>query len=233
YKLGYLAYVNGEYRFAINWLNEYHERLKPTAASENFLASCHLRLGEFRNALDIYQRIAPRDEVTQWLQRVCSQGRTRQNKDWHGRKTTPMQRLQSLRWRNDILRDTLKHQARTLSEIDTLINSFQYVSDERLFKEVDYWQMPSQFEANRRGDCEDFALWVWIQLLRMNIRARFFLGGWYHEEINHAWVCIYDRQGVHLLECTPQDVNRPIPVRSAYDYVPVLSIDKSLIWYRH
>lgn len=232
-KLGYLALINRDYRFAINWLEEYRENRKNSAEAVGYIAECSLRLGDFRQALALYEEAAPHDEVTRWLHHVCGRGLTRRKKNWHGRRIPRLKRLQAMTWRADVLGAKLQQQARNIREIDQMINSFQYVSDDRLFKTADYWQVPAEFENNRRGDCEDFALWVWVQLLRINIRARFVLGGMYSDELNHAWVHIYDKQGVQVLECTPRDFNRPIPARSAHEYIPLWSIDKSLLCYAH
>ncbi len=54
----------------------------------------------------------------------------------------------------------------SLTAVDHWINSCQYISDQRLVGESEYWQTPDSTESLRAGDCEDFALWVWVQLLR-------------------------------------------------------------------
>src|SRR5262249_35141964 len=69
----------------------------------------------------------------------------------------------------------------------------EYASDRDLFNERDFWQHPSAFEALRRGDCEDFALWAWRKLAEMGIEAEFYVGRviWGDDpEIvrQHAWV---------------------------------------------
>ncbi len=40
----------------------------------------------------------------------------------------------------------------------------------------DYWQPPEEFERTRMGDCVDFGLWAWRQLLALGYPARF-VGG--------------------------------------------------------
>lgn len=233
YKLGYLAHLRQDYRFAINWITEHRQNLKKSRDGLDILLGSHLRLGNFRDALEIAVQLDPNGEQTKWLADIVEKGRRVRNKDWYGRKGRPLKRLDSLHWRNHILRDELKYQAQDLLDIDRGINEREYVSDERLFNAIDYWQYPSQFEQRGQGDCEDFALWVWIQLLRLNIKARFVLGGWHSNTLNHAWVCIYHNRDVKVLECTPQECNTPIPIRYAHDYVPLYSMDKNLIWYQH
>ena len=132
-----------------------------------------------------------------------------------------------------VLNAPLRFLARDVTEIDLWINSCRYVPDERLFGEVDYWQTPDQTERNSMGDCEDFAIWAWVQLLRQGTRSRMVLGGLYSDDLNHAWVQIYARGAVGVLECTPTGYNQVIGSRHATEYRPVFSIDKNLRWYAH
>jgi len=76
----------------------------------------------------------------------------------------------------------------TMREVRKFLASCEYVSDKELFGKKDYWQPPEEFEKRRKGDCEDFALWTWRQLLSMGYDARFIGGasGRYGE--GHAWV---------------------------------------------
>jgi hypothetical protein len=50
-------------------------------------------------------------------------------------------------------------------------NGLQDVSDQELLGKLDYWQPPEDFEKRKKGDCEDFALWTWRQLLDMGYGA--------------------------------------------------------------
>jgi hypothetical protein len=63
-----------------------------------------------------------------------------------------------------------------LPDLRRFLAGCKYVSDEEQFGERDYWQPPELFEECRKGDCEDFALWAWRQLLHLNYPARFVLG---------------------------------------------------------
>jgi hypothetical protein len=74
------------------------------------------------------------------------------------------------------LSQPLKYWCSDLGDLRRFLAECKYVSDEEQFGERDYWQPPEQFEENKRGDCEDFALWIWRQLLHMNYSARFALG---------------------------------------------------------
>lgn len=77
---------------------------------------------------------------------------------------------------------------RTLEEIRTFLDGCTYVSDRRQFGVDDYWMRPDQFERNRRGDCEDFALWTWCQLVRLGFDVRFVIGTAGFSRNGHAWV---------------------------------------------
>ena len=44
--------------------------------------------------------------------------------------------------------------------MEDLQNNYTYRDDMELFGVVDYWQTAEEFEQNKSGDCEDFALYV-------------------------------------------------------------------------
>jgi predicted transglutaminase-like cysteine proteinase len=54
---------------------------------------------------------------------------------------------------------------RTIKELRKFLNGCKYVSDEEQFDRKDYWMPPEEFEKSKKGDCDDFALWTWRQLL--------------------------------------------------------------------
>ena len=67
-----------------------------------------------------------------------------------------------------LLSQPLQHWCTDLSDLRRFLAGCEYVSDEEQFGERDYWQPPEQFEKSKKGDCEDFALWAWRQLLHMS-----------------------------------------------------------------
>jgi len=77
---------------------------------------------------------------------------------------------------------------RNLEDIRRSLVTCRYVSDQEQFGLRDYWMTPQEFERARKGDCDDFALWTWRQLLNLGYEARFVVGkaGRYGE--GHAWV---------------------------------------------
>jgi predicted transglutaminase-like cysteine proteinase len=72
--------------------------------------------------------------------------------------------------------------------VRSFLASCQYISDREQFGKDDYWQPPDEFEKRKKGDCEDFALWTWRQLLNLGYDARFVVGSSGRYGDGHAWV---------------------------------------------
>jgi len=75
-----------------------------------------------------------------------------------------------------------------LEEVRQFLCKCRYVSDEKLFKKEEHWQPPEEFEKNKAGDCEDFSLWTWRQLLAMGLNCRIVFGKHGRYGMGHAWV---------------------------------------------
>jgi len=122
------------------------------------------------------------------------------------------------------LSQPLKHRCANLVELRRFLSSCKYVSDEEQFGEKDYWQPPEQFEETKKGDCEDYALWAWRQLLQMNYRARFVMGaaGRYGE--GHAWVTFEKDGKAFLLEPLGWPAGLSLPRLSIIRYKPKFSV---------
>jgi len=112
----------------------------------------------------------------------------------------------------------------TMREVRKFLASCEYVSDKELFGKKDYWQPPEEFEKRRKGDCEDFALWTWRQLLSMGYDARFIGGasGRYGE--GHAWVEFFQDGKCFLVEPQLCRVGDAVPRLSSIRYVPKVSV---------
>ncbi len=72
--------------------------------------------------------------------------------------------------------------------------------------DCDYWQLPEDFERVRIGDCADFSLWAWRQLLAMGYTARFTGGRMGKLQAGHAWVTFEKSGRFYLLESPGADV---------------------------
>jgi hypothetical protein len=113
---------------------------------------------------------------------------------------------------------------RDLADIRSFLRTCRYVSDQRQFGTDDLWVSPEQFETSRKGDCEDFALWVWRQLVDLGFECRFVGGssGFYGE--GHAWITVVIAGKQYLLE--PQlRRSEKFPRLSVAAYQPAFSVE--------
>ncbi len=134
------------------------------------------------------------------------------------------------------LSQPLKHRCLSLDELRKFLATCKYVSDREQFGKDDYWQPPEHFEESKRGDCDDFALWTWRQLLQMNYAARFVIGraGRYGE--GHAWVTFEKDGKTFLVEPQVSAVGLRMPRLSAMRYKPRFSVSwdgESIAYYEH
>lgn len=138
---------------------------------------------------------------------------------FHGRKgprsTFPMGRYIS---------QPLGVQCKTMADVRGFLAGCQYVSDQELFGKRDYWQPPEDFEKRKKGDCEDFALWTWRQLLNMGYDARFIGGSAGRYGAGHAWVEYFEDGKCYLLEPLHAKVGYTIPRLMTLRYEPRISV---------
>jgi hypothetical protein len=124
----------------------------------------------------------------------------------------------------------------SIDELRKFLAGCEYVSDQELFGKRDYWQPPEEFEKRKKGDCEDFALWTWRQLLIMGYDARFIGGSCGRYGNGHAWV-EYLRDGRwYLLEPQRARISESMPRLSTIRYEPKLSVSwdgKTLRYFAH
>jgi Bacterial transglutaminase-like cysteine proteinase BTLCP len=113
---------------------------------------------------------------------------------------------------------------RDFTDLREFLRTCRYVSDREQFGRDDYWMPPEVFERRRQGDCDDFALWTWRQVLGLGYPARFVCGraGPYGD--GHAWVT-FERDGrVYLLESLRAWLGPTFPRLSTVRYHPRLSV---------
>ena len=107
-----------------------------------------------------------------------------------------------------------------------------YARDDAVHRRSDVWLHPEDFERARKGDCEDHALWAWVQLVRLDWDARFTVG--LHHVGGHAWVTLQRPEGTVLLEATAkEEAGLLFPPASDAGYQPVWSVDGRLRFYAH
>jgi hypothetical protein len=124
----------------------------------------------------------------------------------------------------------------SIGELRKFLAGCKYVSDKELFGKRDYWQPPEEFEKRKKGDCEDFALWTWRQLLLMGYDARFVVGSSGRYGIGHAWVQYFQDGKCYLVESLLSRIGDRIPRLSTVRYDPKLSVSwdgKTLRYFSH
>jgi hypothetical protein len=121
----------------------------------------------------------------------------------------------------------------SVDDIVAWLQTCEYVSDLELFHKPDVWQHPGSFEARRRGDCEDFALWAWRKLAELGIDAEFCVGRVVCEdrpeiERQHAWVVYRCDDLAFLFEPAARTRSSMIrPLVDAMDqYVPHFAVNR-------
>lgn len=115
-------------------------------------------------------------------------------------------------------------QCKTIGDVRNFLVRCQYVSDQELFDKRDYWQPPEDFERRRKGDCEDFALWTWRQLLSMGYDARFIGGSAGRYGSGHAWVEYFQNGKCFLFEPLCCRLGYTIPRLLTLRYDPRISV---------
>jgi Transglutaminase-like domain len=102
--------------------------------------------------------------------------------------------------------------------------SCSYVSDEAQFGKMDYWLPPEEFEKGKKGDCEDFALYAWRQLIDMGIKSRFVVGESGKYGSGHAWVAM-EKDGKSFLFEPLACAFLKMPRLSGVRYKPEISVE--------
>lgn len=110
------------------------------------------------------------------------------------------------------------------AEVAEWLLECRYAEDAHLLDESDHWLHPATFELMRSGDCEDFALWAWRQLLEARYEASFVVGVRRLPSAivgRHAWVTFREGGEEFLLDGVERSIGRMIrpleDVRAQYE----------------
>jgi Bacterial transglutaminase-like cysteine proteinase BTLCP len=116
-------------------------------------------------------------------------------------------------------------QCRDLEELRRFLLRCRYMSDKEQFGQLDYWNTPDDFEKRLRGDCDDFALWTWRQLIGMGYGdARFVVGSSGRYGAGHAWVQYSDHGHSLLLDPLRGHLSAWFPRLVTIRYRPDVSV---------
>jgi hypothetical protein len=115
-------------------------------------------------------------------------------------------------------------QCKTVEDIRQFLRGCRGVSDKELFGKEDYWQPPEEFEKRKAGDCEDFSLWTWRQLLGLGLDARVVFGKHGRYGIGHAWVMYFRDGKCFLVEPQARSLGIQLPRLSTLEYEPKFSV---------
>lgn len=124
------------------------------------------------------------------------------------------------------LSQPLKTVCRDMDEIRSFLSTCRYVSDREQFGVRDHWMPPEEFEQSRKGDCDDFALWTWRQLVDLGYNARFVAGraGRYGE--GHAWIALRAHHRTFIVEPL-RARRRTFPRLETLRYTPMISVESA------
>jgi len=144
--------------------------------------------------------------------------------DIHGRRTfNPGTRGRRIGFHPDSMGRYLTYSIKTQCKDFEEMRSFLFTCRARRRKDIqkrDYWQAPQEFQRTRVGNCVDFSLWAWRQVLAMGYTARFVVGKAGKFGAGHAWVT-FERDGSwFLLEPQLRHLGMRMPRISTLRYHP-------------
>jgi hypothetical protein len=113
----------------------------------------------------------------------------------------------------------------SLEDLRRFLRTCRGVSDKEQFGKADYWMPPEDFEKSRKGDCDDFAMYAWRQLLEMGYKARFVIGRVGDSLEKHAWVSFEEDGKQFLLEPQAVYLGLRFPRLDALKYQPDVSAE--------
>jgi hypothetical protein len=117
-------------------------------------------------------------------------------------------------------------------EVGAFLTACLYAKDDAVHERRDVWMHPEDFERRRAGDCEDHALWAWVQLARLGWDVRFTAG--LHRGGGHAWLTAFRGKQVRLVEATAKASGELLlEAADGAGYEPVWSVDPQLRFFVH
>ena len=135
-------------------------------------------------------------------------------------------------WQNMINDDQSASDLEKLQKVNDFFNQVQFIDDQPLWKQSDYWATPVEFLAENGGDCEDFSIAKYFTLKKMGIDEEK-LNMTYVKALQlnqaHMVVTYYETPGAEPLvldNLAPEIVH----ASERIDLMPVFSFNGSGLW---
>ncbi len=132
-------------------------------------------------------------------------------------------------WKNDLSEFRGLSLHAMAQKINSYVNSYQYITDNKVWGKSDYWATPIEF-FTRGGDCEDFAIAKYASLRALGVpeeRLRLAIVHDKQKNIPHAILIVYTERGAMVLD----NQNKSMKASSAVNrYRPIFSINRTAWW---
>ncbi len=125
-----------------------------------------------------------------------------------------------------------------IDEICAWLAECEYVRDDVLFEEADFWLHPRAFEHFRKGDCEDHALWAWRKLVELGLEAELVSGDWQppgDTAGSHVWIRFRQHGEDFILEAVGGSRERMVRSfnEAKAEYTPYAGVDHKFQHYAY
>jgi predicted transglutaminase-like cysteine proteinase len=132
-------------------------------------------------------------------------------------------------WKNKLASLKTKSEFEKIQAVNTYLNSIEYITDARNFKQNDFWQTPIEF-MKRGGDCEDYAIAKYASLRSLGFSNEQLRVAIVHDEIKnipHAILVVYTADGTYILDNQDKRVRK---MEDVSRYRPIYSISRQGWW---
>ena len=141
-------------------------------------------------------------------------------------------RTRLLDWQNLINEDQSTSDLEKLQIVNEFFNQVQFIDDQLLWKQTDYWATPVEFLTKDGGDCEDFSIAKYFTLKKMGVEEEK-LNLTYVKALEldqaHMVVTYYERPAAEPL-VLDNLISEIVPASKRKDLMPVFSFNGSGLW---
>jgi predicted transglutaminase-like cysteine proteinase len=132
-------------------------------------------------------------------------------------------------WKQELagMKDTSLYS--TANKVNKYVNSYQYITDNNLWGQSDYWATPIEF-FTRGGDCEDYAIAKYASLRALGVpeeRLRLAIVHDKQKNIPHAVLIVYTERGAMVLDNQDKSMKAASSINR---YRPIFSINRDAWW---